>query len=469
MGSPNAYRCFKDGVDINQAKSTDETQCYGASAIGDGAYLHLDQHVNGVASLARMGNAFPSTYISKVINSSNKTIYEWKQPKGTQVVRPEAAYIVNDMASDPQASYLNNSQKWQHYKGWNTAVKTGTTNDGFDGLMMSWNTQYAVGSWVGYHTRTKSLNAAGMEFITLPLTRTVMEYALDSLHTTPVNWAAPQGIQTLSAFKSLTAYSTQGPSPTTDIFPSWYKQRSNSKKQVTIDKVSNKIATSCTPDLAKQNAGGNAAPNAYSIDIFYPPGNTVAANSDNVDSSAQDDVHKCGDSPPTINLTATPNGNNKYTITAFVSAGSHAFNDSNYSQFPGTITFSINGNTVNSQSVSDPQDNITFEYDATAGGTMTATVTDSVLYSASASADINFTAAAVGPQNLKVTSSGANYKFSWSDGVGPYTVYNAATNTPVGVDCTGTNSKNCTAPKASSGDNVYVRDANGPSGTVPTH
>ncbi len=225
MASDDAYKCFKDGVDVNQAKKSDETQCYGASAIGDGAYLHLDQHINGLASLGRMGNAFPNTYIKQLFNASGKSFYEFKQPKGTQVVRQEAAYIVNDMASDPQASYLTNAQKWQHYKGWDTAVKTGTTNDGFDGLMMSWNTQYAVGSWVGYHTRNKSLNAAGMELITLPLTRTVMEYALDSLHTNPVNWTKPSGIQTLPAFKSLTAYSTQGPSPTTDIFPSWYKQK----------------------------------------------------------------------------------------------------------------------------------------------------------------------------------------------------------------------------------------------------
>jgi penicillin-binding protein 1A len=421
MAAPNAYRCFKDGVDINQAKTTDETQCYGASAIGDGAYLHLDQHINGVASLARLGNSIPNTYISKVINASDKTIFTFKQPKGTQVVRPEAAYIVNDMASDPQASYLNNSQKWQHYKGWNTAVKTGTTNDGYDGLMMSWNTQYAVGSWVGYHTRNKSLNAAGMEFITLPLTRTVMQYALDSLHTNPVNWTPPQGIQTQSSFKSITAYSTQGPSPTTDIYPSWYKQRATSSKQVTIDRVSNKVATNCTPDSAKQNTGGNAAPNAYSIDIFYPPGNNASTNSQTIDTSAQDDVHKCSDSPPTINLTATGNNDGTYTITAFVSAGTHPLNDSNYSQFPGTVTFSINGTTVKTSSVSDPQDNITFEYTPSSSGTMTATVTDSVLYSASATADIAF-AQASSLSFKSAKAGGGNTTVKWEGGTGTVTV-----------------------------------------------
>ena len=76
-------------------------------------------------------------------------------PRGTQVVRQDTAYIVDNMASDPTASYLPAGfYKWQHYNGWDSAVKTGTTNNSFDGLMMSWNTQFAVGSWVGYHTRT---------------------------------------------------------------------------------------------------------------------------------------------------------------------------------------------------------------------------------------------------------------------------------------------------------------------------
>ncbi|MBX4196927.1 penicillin-binding protein, partial [Candidatus Saccharibacteria bacterium] len=191
MGYPSAYKCYNQGVDVNEAKSTDESQCYGSSAIGDGAYLHLDQHINGVASLARLGNSIPNTYILRVDNASNKTIYKWKQPKGTQVIRQDAAYIVDSMASDPSASYLASGfYKWHRYGGWTTAIKTGTTNDNFDGLMMSWNARYAVGSWVGYHTRNKTL-ATAMEVLTTPLTRGLMTYAIDNAHTAPVSWTEP--------------------------------------------------------------------------------------------------------------------------------------------------------------------------------------------------------------------------------------------------------------------------------------
>jgi membrane peptidoglycan carboxypeptidase len=424
MDSPDAYRCFKDGVDVNQAKAADETQCYGASAIGDGAYLHLDQHINGLASLGRMGNAIPNTYIKSLVNAAGKTFYTFKQPKGTQVIRPEAAYIVNNMLSDPQASYLSGSQKWQHYKGWDTAVKTGTTNNSFDGLMMSWNTQYAVGSWVGYHNRNKALNAAGMEFITLPLTRTVMEYALDSLHITPVNWAEPSGIQHLPAYKSQMPYATQGPAVATDIFPSWYKQRSVSSQSVVIDKVSGKVATSCTPELAKQQLGGNAAPNAFSIDIFYPPGNNVAA-SNTSSNGPPDDVHQCSDSPPTITITP-PSGNDCNTscsISATPFAGTHPLNDSNYSQYPGTVTIAVNGNTICSSSTISDGVPVQCSYSPTFTGsaTITATVTDSVLYSGSdTSGAVNFTQGANSqPLSFQsISTSGA----SWSGGSGTYTV-----------------------------------------------
>jgi membrane peptidoglycan carboxypeptidase len=469
MASPGAYKCFKDGVDVNQAQASDETQCYGASAIGDGAYLHLDQHINGVASLARMGSAISNTYISKLVNASGKTFYTFKQPASKQVVRPEAAYIVNSMASDPAASYLGSSQKWQHYKGWNTAVKTGTTNDNFDGLMMSWNTQYAVGSWVGYHTRTRALTTA-MENLTLPLTRTVMEYALDSLHTNPVNWTQPAGIQTLPSFKSQLAYATQGPVVNTDIFPSWYKQKAQSSQNVVIDRVSGKLATSCTPDSAKQQAGGNSAPNAFSIDIFYPPGTNASASSNITPTTAQDDVHHCGDNPPTVTITAPDSCDTSCTISATPFAGTHPLNDPNYAQYPGTVTVAVNGTVVcTSTNISDGvpvQCNYSPTFDGS--GTVTATVSDSVLYSGSASPEtVNFTQGATSsPLTLSASAAGGSVNFSWSGGSSPYTVYRADGSTPVGGNCTGNSGSSCTAPK--SGNTYVIKDSAGQTATAHT-
>jgi penicillin-binding protein 1A len=466
MSYPDAYKCFNNGVDVNQAKAADETQCYGASAIGDGAYMHLDQHINGVSSLARLGNSIPNTYIKQLVNASGKTFYTFKQPKGTQIVRQESAYIVDNMLSDPAASYLSGSQKWHHYKGWDTAIKTGTTNDNFDGLMMGWNTQYAVGSWVGYHTRNKALSTA-MENLTLPLTRTVMEYALDSLHTNPVNWTQPAGIQTLPSFRSQLAYVTQGPVTGTDIFPSWFKQKAISSQSVVLDKVSGKVATSCTPDLAKQTLGGNAAPNAFSIDVFYPPGNNASAST-STNNGAPDDVHQCSDSPPTITLTP-PSGNicdTSCSISATPFAGTHPLNDPNYPQYPGTVTISVNGNVVCSSSNISDGVPVSCPYSPTfsGSGTITATVTDGVLYSGSDTATVNFTQAVAGPQNLQATAiSGNKTKITWDGGSSPFTVTD---NLKGSVSCSSSGCTPSTSGQAPVGSTITLTDSNGKTQSV---
>jgi membrane peptidoglycan carboxypeptidase len=462
MATPNAYKCYKPGVDVNTATKSDETQCYGAAAIGDGAYVHLDQHTHGVASISRMGLAIPQTYILKIYDSKSdkKPFYEWKQPKDgdegvKQAVRPEAAYIVSDMASDPKASYLSGGRKWHNYKGWKTAIKTGTTNNGFDGLMMGWNSKYAVGSWVGHHTRNKRLNTF-MENLTQPLTRDFMLAALDASGAKAENWKEPSGIQRLPAYlvRTHVGNGSVEPSPSTDLFPSWYKPKGASSQSITIDKVSGKTATNCTPALAKQTLGGNAAPTTFSVDPFYPPGGGSAGGS-NAQGGA-DDVHGCGDTRPSVTLTVDNNGSS-CTLTAFVQAGTHPFNSPQYPQYPGVVNFHINGQQVGSQPVSDPADTKSIACPAGANGTATAQVIDSVLYDTTSNAvavsstggGISFTADRPGPSPL--------INFSWSGGTGPYTVYRS-NGTPVS-GCTSVSGNSCSAGGPSG--SYYVQDANG--------
>jgi penicillin-binding protein 1A len=363
MAAPNAYQCYKGGT------FTTPTQCYAASAFGDSAYLHLDQHVNGDASLARLGAAIPTTYVLKITDSAGNTVWNWTQPQATQVVRPDAAYIIDNILSDPNASYLVGSQKYQHYKGWDIAVKTGTTENTFDGLMTAWTTQYAVASWVGYHTRTVALSGY-METLTIPLTRSWMEGALNMLGTTPVNWTQPSDIKVLPAYVQ-SRHVGEGdvePGPSTDLFPSWYVGNSKQSKSATVDKVSGLLATSCTPALAKETTGSGGNDNAFSADIFWPIGQTIS-NSTSVSSiQGSDNVHNCGDSPPSATLTVTDqntidpnptdNCESSCMVTITVSQGTHPLSDPNYPQYPGTVNFMVNGQTVQSFNINDVANNV---------------------------------------------------------------------------------------------------------------
>ncbi len=468
MGLKSGYKCYNNGVDVSTATSKDETACYAAAGIGDGAYLHLDEHVNGYATISREGKYVDQEYILKIQDAGNKTIYNWQQPKGKQVVRQDAAYIVGNMMSDPNASYFPAGRKPQRYNGWNFAMKTGTTAEGKDGWMMGFSTKYAAGVWVGYHTRQKVMSGT-MENMTQPIWQGWMRAAHDGQ--TPVNWTEPSDIQHLPAYviRSHVGIGSVEPSPATEIYPSWYKAKGVSNKTETIDKVSNKLATNCTPDTAKQTLGGTAAPNTYSIDTFYPPGSGAANSSTNT--SASDDVHSCSDTPPTINLTATDNHNGTATLTAFVSAGTHPFNDAKYPQFPGSVTFTVNGQPAGTQAVQDPQDNVSVSYTIPAAGSyqVSASVTDSVLFSATDSKTVDFTSGAPAPLTLtNAVAAGTTTTISWSGGTGPFSAFRTSGNillcSSAGTSCT-VNPNSF----ASSGTAIYVKDSTGATSNGTVH
>ena len=385
MGLRSGYKCYGD------EKLTQTTQCYGASAIGDGAFLRLDEHVNGFATLSRMGSYVPKTYILKIYDSSSdsKPFYEWKQPKGDQVIRDDSAYIVTNMISDPNASYFPSGQKIHRYKGWNFGFKTGTTNDAKDGLLMGISTKYAVGVWVGHHTRRVEMSGF-METMTRPMVNGWMTGAHANL--APVNWAEPDGIQKLPAYvvRTHVGNGSVEPSPATEIYPAWYKQKSTSTQSATIDKVSNKLATDCTPALARQTEGGNSSAEHFSADIFYGSGAAAAGNT-----SANDDVHSCSDQRPTIELTVSDGSldscEGSCTISAAISAGTHPFDDPNRSQFPGTVNFYISGQLVHTVAIASGQP-LSFTYTPTTDGPaeVRVEVIDSVLYDASDSTTATF-------------------------------------------------------------------------------
>lgn len=411
MAAPGAYKCFNPGVDVNTATSKDESPCYGSAAIGDGAYLRLDQHVNGLASLSRLGIAIPQTYILKIYkDTGSKPSYEWKQPKVgdkdvKQVIRPGAAYIVNNILSDPNASYLPGGfHKWHRYNGWETAIKTGTTNSGFDGLMTSWNTQYAVGSWVGYHTRNRTL-AGTMESLTAPLTRGMMTYALDQLKTKPVSWTEPSDVKRAPSFvvRSHVGIGSIEPSPANDLFPAWYQPKGSTNQSQVIDKVSNKLATNCTPALAKNTVGGNAVADAFSSDIFYGSRGPLTGGAQGSNVSGSDDVHSCSDQRPSISVTVTDTAtgtlnvcNSSCTVTVAISQGTKPFDDPQYSQFPGTVNFFISGAQVKSIGTASGEP-LSYTYTATGSGEIeiSAQIIDSVLYDTTAKVTVTATAGSV--------------------------------------------------------------------------
>lgn len=467
----SSYNCYADEA------LTKTTQCYGAAAIGDGAFLRLDDHVNGLATLARMGTAIPRTYLLKITDGAGKNV-ALPIVKPVQAIKPDTAYIVNNMSSDPSASYLPGSCtetnctalnrggfKFHRFNGWHFGIKTGTTNDNYDGLMTAWSSKYAVVTWAGHHSRQVELNRISMERLTAPIARPWMEFAHTDVK--PVNWTPPNTIKTGPAFivRTHIGLGSREPSPANDLYPGWYAGGGNTKSSSqTIDRVSGKVATSCTPAAAKTTAANSNA-NFWNVDPFNG-GKQSVANSNSTGTAAPqatDDVHNCNDSKPTVTVTAPATCNSSCVITATVSQGTHPLTDAQRPQFPSTVNFTLGGQTINTQRVSTSPHTVSFTYTPTANGSgpLTATVTDSVLYSGSDSVTLNYSAPpqAVSLSAFSAKIFGSGITFSWAGGAPVYNVTRSDNGLPL---CT-TSNTTCASSTSNAppGTPVTLKDSAG--------
>jgi hypothetical protein len=201
-----------------------------------------------------------------------------------------------------------------------------------------------------------------------------------------------------------------------------------------LDKVSGKLATSCTPELAKDTqTNGNAA--SWNVDLWAggkPNTKTAAKTSGASGTAATDDVHGCSDSPPvvTVSVSGSPGS---YTITVTASQGTHPLSGGTYTTAPaGTIAIQIAGQTICNLTIpaesSDVFSDSTCTYKPTAEqqAAVTALVVDSVLFSGTGSSDVtNFSPAVIlSPLTFSNAHlSGSNkLTVSWTGGSGTVTV-----------------------------------------------
>lgn len=448
--NPNSfgYNCY--APETQDFIPENEEQCYASAAIGDGAYLKMDEHVHGLATLSRNGLSIPRTYILKILDASDKTTYEWKLEGGKQAIRPDTAYIISDMLADPRASYM--STKIHSVPGaggnWRLAVKTGTTNDAKDGWMTGYTAKYAAAVWVGYHNRTREMSGF-METMTRPIFYNWMKRAHKDLP--PKDWEKPSGVQTLPAYVVTTHVGTgsQEPSPSTDLYPSWYKKRTANSQKRTIDVITGKLATECTPDAAKKDQTGGLA-SQHSGDTFVDAGS---------DRDEKDDIHQCSDVKPSIsNLTITPAGSS-YTISAVVAAGTHPL-QGNEDKGAGKIEFIVDGQVVDTQ-VLTGNGIYSGSYTPNSSGNkqVSARVFDSVLYESTVGPTSYSFSGGSGGFSLSWNSSQS--RFQWNGEEGRVTVYLKSSNGEVN-GCINRPGNNCTpSPIPAAGTVVYARDEEG--------
>jgi len=215
--------------------------------------------------------------------------------------------------------------------------------------------------------------------MTQPIWADWMQRAHDGLD--PVSRTRPAGIQELPAYvvRNHIGVSSIEPSPTIDLFPSWYvNPGGDQREKVTRDRVSGKIATECTPPLALEEVTQSDA-STFSSDPFVDAGDNTGDT---------DDVHQCEDIKPTVSLTALDNGNGQYTFQISVGNGTHPISSD---KFTGQLNVTIDGQAIPNGSIQiGGPGTYTIDYTSIydTSKTVQVQITDSVLYTTIDARDI---------------------------------------------------------------------------------
>lgn len=168
MGNQHGYSCYlsRPGDPAPPDPALEETQCYTAAAIGDGAYAKPSDIISAFGTLSNKGKYIPQTYYLR-LERDGKVIDEWKQPDGMQVVKETTANTINEILSDPSSSYLGQKTYFNLDDKTKVSTITGVVNDSTTVSAIQYTPKYAVGFWA---FSDQSPLTGVTELLTLPLT-----------------------------------------------------------------------------------------------------------------------------------------------------------------------------------------------------------------------------------------------------------------------------------------------------------
>jgi len=414
------------GIDnvIDQAKAQgisdlNDRERYGLAIVLGAGEVKLADHVTGYEAFANGGTHYEQSYVNKIMSPSGETV--WDNTKGEdkgRVLDEQAAYEITDILSDRsiRAGVLNGVQV-------KAAVKTGTTSDVKDLWTMGYSDRITAGVWVGNHDNREMNTSSSLAIAP------IWVQLMNETHAAK-NWSS-RDFKKPSGIKNVTFDSDTGKAPTgatkrrhSDIAASNFKlQKSSKQTSYTIDKISNKLATNCTPNGTREKVTGDGLdaeiPKSDPMyDAWAKPirayANKIGRPFGGGKPTEEDDVHKCSDKEPSINnISVSPSGN-QYEIMADVSRGTHPLKN---------VSIYVNGNKVYSKSVRSSGSYGTIVTGKSGNNSIRVTVKDDVGYQDEASSSFNGSDSSL----TGISPSGGGYSspviFQWSGGAGPFDLY----------------------------------------------
>ncbi|MFA5842797.1 MAG: transglycosylase domain-containing protein [Candidatus Gracilibacteria bacterium] len=223
-------------------------------ALGTGEVRLLD-FTGAYSVFANSGIKKEITPILKIENRNGDILEQWKDTPGTEVLDPQAAYLINNILSDSSV-HLGSRLS---IAGQHVAAKTGTStaDNGYptNTWTMGYTTNLVTGVWVGNADGTIMNYLADGYNCAAPIWNDFMTQALAEFSSE--EFPKPQGITSLTITKStglLPAENTPEDMLSQDIFATFDvpTQIDNSFISYPIDKMTGLIATEFSPAWSVQ-------------------------------------------------------------------------------------------------------------------------------------------------------------------------------------------------------------------------
>lgn len=415
-GIPEFLATAKDMGITTYNKPADQ---YGLSTALGSAEVRMVDMASAFSTFANNGQFRKPVYWLKITDGTGKVIEDntkEENNKPKQVIDPQIAYQINSILSDNSARCslgvfpCNNPLT---LPGKTVAAKTGTSEDYRDAWTVGYTPKVVTVVWAGNNDNRPMTQAASI--VSAPIWNQYMKEVTKD-HDNE-QFKRPSGIKEETIDANTGKSLIQGSKPRRDIFPSWYKvEQARDYQKATIDIVSNKLATECTPAGARREVTGSLMtaeipPTDPSFKLWNPPVQALAASlgysRGGSIPSDKDDVHQCGDPQPVVSITATPSTGSIITVTANTTQG----------KFPiSQVTFYMDGNAISTQSGSGPTFTTTITPSA-GNHSFSAVVTDSGYYT-STSNTVSVTATGPGGANLSCGITTCTFTYT----LGPFSV-----------------------------------------------
>ncbi len=167
---------------------------YGLSLTLGGGDVSLLELTSAYSVFANGGQRVPPAAILKITDFEGTVVYEYNPQPGTQIIRPEHAYLISSILSDNQARTPMFGANSVLNLPFTVAAKTGTTNEFRDNWTLGYTPDLAVGVWVGNADYTPMVNTTGLTGAA-PIWSDFMRYAVPYLtFGNPTPFTRPAGI-----------------------------------------------------------------------------------------------------------------------------------------------------------------------------------------------------------------------------------------------------------------------------------